>query len=60
MPASSEKQLHFMQLVKAYKAGHHTVLKGVSKGTAADIKAAAKGMTGKQVNDFVQHPVTKT
>jgi hypothetical protein len=48
-----------MRLVKAYKAGHTSVLKGLSKETASSIREAAGSMSDKQVDDFVKHPVKK-
>lgn len=57
MPATSDKQKHFMIMVKAYKAGHE--LKGISKGTRAAIREAAGSMSEKQVSDFADAPVKK-
>lgn len=50
MPSTSEKQLHFMRMVKAVAAGHE--IKGVSKATNAALHDAADSMTAQQVEDF--------
>lgn len=50
MPATSEKQQHFMNMVKAVKMGHK--LKGLRN--TSKINKAAKSMTSKQVEEF-QH-----
>ena len=55
MPAYSEKQKHYMQMVEAVKAGHK--LKGVRN--LGKIKKTAAGMSRKSAHEFAASPVKK-
>ena len=56
MPAQSEKQKHFFDMVRAIQAGHE--ITGVSSATQKQLHVAATSMSRKQVADFA-HVATK-
>jgi len=50
MPAKTQKQARFMQMVKAVQHGHN--IKGVRASTKAKLRKAARSMKSSEVDDF--------